>query len=39
MKKFLVLAPSLALALASLATLGAILTYGPAILATLGGAK
>lgn len=39
MKKFLVLAPSLALALASIATLGAILTLGPQLLAALGGAR
>lgn len=36
MKKFLVLAPSLALMLASIAVLVELLTIGPALLAQLG---
>lgn len=39
MKKFLALSPSLALALASLAALGALAVLGPQILAVIGGAR
>ena len=39
MKKFLVLSPSIALMLASLAVLLALLTLGPQLLAALGGVR
>lgn len=39
MNRFLVLLPSLALMLASLAVLGALVTLGPQLLALLGGVK